>query len=678
MIRLTSSKIRDATFALALWLLGTIYLGVNLAPMHLLVEVTAEFTDTAQLFFSGDGHWSEEKSLTMPVMQGYNRIIFTVPFLGLGEKVRFDPGMNAGTYRILGVSWLRGSMTREIPLADVTNPRSEASELTLGSRELRLQSRDTDPQLIIPTPGWAWTARSAGSWLGIPLLGLALTILGLRRNVGRLRVAGVFLGACALFYCIYVLRVGPILPYYDDWRYLYPGVTSLIYGNWNWMTIASNDTFYFTGQLLDSVVLNLSNVDFFWVRATALALLMLQLGAQYRIIHRVAGEQPAVAAVGVALGVWSLASNAYWGGTAMAYQQALPTLFGTLCLTLLTARDGRFNERFSICLLAACCLASGISYISGGLLLISLGIACMMNRNRFFAMRSDPLARAGWTLLVLGAASLILQLTLVTHQQGSLLEHNHAVASVYPNDRRFWFFFFALYGRALGYTGQSALVDISLAALVLLPGIVFGIKQLIAAKGDRAPREMWTMLAIYAAIGTASYAAIVAFGRAGFVPPTASTADIVTFGKARFHYWPVAAMLPYAWLGWAELVQRPGLSTSPLRAITAFLFLAPKSLLAFNHNPTFLYIQSMVKSGAHCVVNHFADIEAGRPVECHVVTGTTFDIGPTFLQLRSRHATVFREFMQEGGVPNISAVSDRHDRLLGNGFDQNARDPKAQ
>ena len=152
---------------------------------------------------------------------------------------------------------------------------------------------------------------------------------------------------------------------------------------------------------------------------------------------------------------------------------------GQLC-----ARNGEFNARFSSLLLAPCCVASGLSYISGGPLLMSLGIACILHAKRIFNPRVDPAARAGWILFGLGVASLILQLVLVTQRQGSLLEHNHAVASVFPNDRRYWLFFLALYGRALGYDGTSVFIDAGLAALILAPGVFLGIRRLVAGSAD--------------------------------------------------------------------------------------------------------------------------------------------------------------------------------------------------
>jgi len=649
---------RDAVFAFALWLLGTVYLGVNLAPTRLLVEMTVDRDDGAQVFYSRDSHWNEAQSTTMPVFAGYNRLNFLLPlFIRLGDSVRFDPGERAVSYRVHSATWLRAGATYSVPLNEITSPKPAASRRSVDRAQLELESDDTDPQLIVPTPAWTWTLGSALVWPGVPLFALVLLVIGLRRNVDLRHAAGTFVAAIAFFYSFYCLRFGPSLPFYDDWRYVTSGPTNLVDGSWLGMTIASNDTFFMTGQLFDFVFLKLSNVDFSWLRIFGLAVLMLQLAVQNRVIARAAREQPAVAAMAMALGFWLLTNNGYWGAQALAYQQTLPTVFGTLCVLQLCAPRGEFNTRFSSLLLAVCCVASGASYISGGPLLMSLGLACVLHAKRIFNPRFDPAARAGWILLGFGVASLILQLILVTQRQGSLLEHNHAVTSVFPNDRRYWLFFLALYGRALGYDGTSAFIDAGLAALILAPGLFLGMRRLVAGSADSGSRGISPMLATYAAIGSATYAAIVAFGRAGFIPADASTAAAVAFGKSRFHYWPIAAMLPYVWLGWVEIAQHLRYRSAILHIAAAGLLL-PKSLAVFDLNPSLLYAQSMTKRGAHCVAAHLADIDAGRPVACVEMTGGSFDVGPVILRLRARNSPTYGRFLREGGAPDYREHGD--------------------
>lgn len=649
MIDWHNPRLRTLCFGLVLWAIASIYFAVNTLPTRLAVDLVVDTADVAQLFYSSNGVWSEAESESRALVPGWNRVTFTLPPQRSGANVRFDPGRNVATYRILGMRWKRGGIDHTLSLNELVNPRPVVERVFFVNDELQLRSGDDDAQLLVPMPGWNWWVSSAILPLGVPTLGLLLVLYaGIRRNIDALRMATIFFGACALFYFVAYITVGPRLPLYDDWRYISPGRFNLIDGSSQWLTVASNDTYFLTNQLLDFVVLKFSNIDFFWLRNVALALLLLQLVMQYRIITRAANLRPTIAAVGVALGIWSLTSGSYWGATTIAYQQALPTIFGTLMLAHMVASDGSLRSRVSIPLLVLCCLGSGLSYISGGMLIMSLGIAALLMVDWRCPIASTR--RTGLILLGLGAALLILQLLIVSRQQGSLLEHNHAVASVYPNDRRFWFFFFSLYGRALGYTGLYAPIDALLALLTLFPALLFGVERLRALRGknDSPQNQTWQLLALYAGIGSVTYAAMIAFGRAGFAPANGSLADIVAAGKGRFHYWPIAAMLPYAWLGWADIIQRLQRGANAVAAMVVTLMLVPKSLVAFANTTYLDSVDTLARTGAHCVVAHLADIDAHRPVICTTLTGTPIDMGLMVNPLRDRDSPTYEKLMEQG------------------------------
>ena len=676
MIEWTSDKWRAAGFGLALWFLASLYFGVNLAPSRLIVETVTDASDLIQLYYSSNGRWSEPESLTSPLFHGWNRTVFTLPTLHLGAKVRLDPGQHPASYRIVSVRWARAGVEHVIPLDTIINARPGASQMSLANNQLLLKCTDNDGQLIVPTPGWGWRLASGAVPFGLPLVGLVLLFEAVRRRVSPLRMATVFLGACALLYFVTGLTLGPRLPLYDDWRYVYPGPFDLVDGGWQWLTVAGNDTYFLTNQLLDFVVLKVSNVSFFWLRTVAFALLMLQLTAQCKVVSKVAAKNATIAAVGVALGLWSLASGAYWGGTAVAYQQFLPTLFGTLILLYLTSKNGPSKSLLSYAALVLLCLASGLAYISGGLLLISLGLASVLVYIRSEHTRlASAIGRTGWILLSLGVALLLVQIVLVTHRQGSLFEHNHAVAEVYPNDRRFWIFFFALFGRALGYTGLSSLIDAALAFLILSPALLLGVEWTLMRRGNDAAesRPWWVLLALYAGIGSATYAAAVAYGRSGFASSDASVAQIVAMGKGRFHYWPIAAMLPYVWLGWADIAQRVHKGGKALYLVIATLLLMPKSLLAYAQTSTLLAVDNFARYGAHCVVANLANIDSGRPIVCESLTSAPLDIGPVLARLRARDSPLYRTLIEQGSPDrrNTSGplIVGGRDNIFRNGFD---------
>ena len=645
MINWHGRKAKTGCFGLALWLLASVYIGVNTLPTHLTVDLTVDAADMAQLFDSPNGQWNEAESSASPLTPGWNRVLFTLNPRLLESGVRFDPGQRAATYRIHAIFWERGWVQHAVPLDAVSDPRPPGiTSLTRAGAELVLTSKDNDSQTIIPAPDWHWQLASLILPFGAALAGLLLLLVVMRRVDDPLTIAGGFLLACAAFYAFSSLYLGPRLPLYDDWRYIFPGPFSLVDGGWKWLGVAGNDTYFLTNQVFDFMLLNLSNVNFNSIRIFALVLLGVQLYAQWLIVTRLAATKPYAAAVAVALGFWSLASNAYWGATTIAYQQFLPTLFGTLMLAHLIGRDGEFKARYSIAFLVACCLGSGLAYISGGLLVASLGAACLLSDVR----NSPGGKRAAGIFLILGSALLLLQLILVWRVQGSLLDHNHAVPSIYPTDRRFWLFFFALYGRALGYAGQSAWINFALTILALLPSLLLGVERLLTwnRRAARLTSPVLEVAVLYAGIGGATYAASVAFGRAGFVPADFSAFDLTFVSKGRFHYWPIAAMVPYAWLGWTVVAQRlRDTRALALQALTAALLIAPKSLIPLAHVTYLLHTESLAKTGAHCAVAQLSRSGADKEVPCPLFTGFPPSISPYNLRTRGH---LYLDLIDEG------------------------------
>lgn len=645
---------------LLLWILGSVYIASNTAPWQLTAVVESDAADIAQLFYSRDQAWAENVSLLRNLAPGANAITFTLPQLWPGDRVRLDPGRRPASYRIASLRWRHGGFDFAVPLANVENANRESCGSSLADSALMLQCQGVDSQLFVPTPAPWQKIASCAIPLGVPLLGLLLLFQAARRR-SVIFAATTVLSACALCFCIVTLLHGPTLPLYDDWRYLVPGPFDLVdFGNWSWLTVVGNDTYFLTNQLLDFSVLQLTNVDFFSLRAVALVLLLLQLHMQWKVITRHAGGDPSVAAVAVALGVWSLCSNGFWGTTAIAYQQFLPTLFGTCMLLVVTRMRNDKLSLPSAAALLACAAASGLAYISGGLLVLSLGIACWA---RTWGVLRAPLRRSPALLLIpAGIALLALQFVLVSHQQGSLLQHNHAVSSVYPTDQRFWFFFFALFGRALGYDGNCVPVDMMLTLLFVLPAPFLAWRMLrpVAASGveESNTSSWWTLLYVYAVAGGVGYAAVVAFGRAGFVPADSSAQAIAALGKARFHYWPLAAMLPYCWLGWAELARRAQTGSTALRAAIAVALVVPKSTMAMAHDYYISSYRDVAQTGAACIAAHVEDAQQSRPVFCEVITAARLDLGPLLLRLKQRGSPLYVALLREGNRARRSAAGD--------------------
>ncbi len=638
------------SLALAL-LLGTlllVFVGLNTAPAWLVLDIQSSQEDSAQVFYSSHGNWTEERSFTAPLVPGLNRIGFRLPNWFLGVGVRLDPGMRAGTYGVLGMHWYRGLSQQEIDYASVRSARTQGLALLAADGRLEIRTDDADPQLLIPPPSLAWQIETLLWPLGIYAAGvLAMCGLAWRRRVGPRFIAGAYVVAAAVFFVLELWRHAPVLPIFDDWRYVLTGSFNIVDGGTQWLRAVGNDTYFLTGQLLDFLSLSLSNTNFAVVRYVALALLLLHLWLMWRVLHRVAnGISEGFLAVAAALLVWCLASNGYWGGTAIAYHQFLPVLAGSLMLAQLANRNGEFGRPASMILLGLTALASGLAYISGGLMVMSLGAALLLTQiERWRSAWQTPILRQGAFLFGLGAALLLLQLTLVTHTQGSLLEHSHAAPTVYPSDRRFWLFFAAQFGRALGYAGTSASVDLGLTLLVMAPAVWLGVQRLRDAwRGRSAENPAMLTLVLYGGIAAALYCAVVAFGRAGFVAPDASADLVVAVAKARFHYWTVAALLPFLWLGLvltAQGFQRRWVSHVLLAA--AVVMLVPKSREPWDLVHGFRAADGAVTSGAYCIAEHMAPETITQAFTCAEIIGVKMDLSSSMQRLKDRNSVLYQQ-----------------------------------
>lgn len=648
MTRSYSFKSSHAALAFALWLVTAVYLICNLGHTQLIVDVASNADDHVQAYYSRNAQWNEPESARSAMLAGRDEIALDIPGLILGSVVRLDPGRRATTYHIFSVRWRLNGVDIPVPLSTIVNARPDASDTTTSADELLVSSRDNNPQLNVPTPGLVASIAHAHWAVGLSLMTFAFLLFAVWRRTHLPLIAAVFLATCAILYFLSCILVGPRLPLLDDWRYLLPGPCNLIDGHWQWLTVVGNDTYFLTNQILDFVVLKATHQDFAWLRGFAATVLLLQLVSQYRLLARTANQHPAIAALAVALGIWSLAGGGYWSNAAIAYQQALPTLFGTWILIQLVDGNGQLRPNPSNRIILICCVASGLAYISGGLLIASLGAAVVLVTGR----RSDSrfAARTGGLLLGAGTLLLLTQFTLVSAHQGSLLEHNHHSTSVYPTDHRFWLFFLALYGRALGYNGVWVPADFFLMTLTLFPAAALGCLRLRAWNSKTGPESLpaWTMLAIYAGIGSASYAAMVAFGRAGFADANTPAVAVTAMGKGRFHFWPIAAMLPYVWLGWAVLLKHIHAGRTLASATIGVMLLTPKSLSLLDDVGWQRDLNLMARDGAACVVEHLPDAEAGKPVICTDLTSVPVDIGPTLLHLRDIGSRVYTEIVEEG------------------------------
>ena len=620
------------------------YLALAAAPTWLFVDLHAEKAGLTRLFVKHDGIWDIARSAVYPVEAGTSRLAFRTSALGGNEEIRFDPG-DSGRYELLRLRWHAGFLDHESSLSDV-----KALSGSVTSTGNRVIAQTDGPPLQLSLPQLPATTRQLAT---LSVFAPALLIFGLlswlayRGRAGPIAIATTYVVVIALVYAYFCLHLGAQLPVFDDWRYVLPGPLSLIEGHWSWMLATGNDTFFLTGQIIDYLCLALFNVDFMPIRWVALGLLVLNVWWVRRTVIAISDGHRIWAAIAIMLCVWSFVGGRLWGGTSMAYHQALPTLFSSLILLHLVGPTGNLRRHYRYILLLGAAVASGLAYISGGMMVIAMGLSALFvglagrNSEGFLALRNSGIA-----LLVAGITLMAFQLAMVGHYQGSLVEHNHAAASVYPNDRRFWWSAIAQFGMALGYSGQSPWINAGLALIAIVPGAIIAVGVIVRwHNGQSIERPGLVLAIIYATVAATIYAAVVAFGRAGFIDAGAPAADVIAVAKARLLFWPISALLPFLFLGWVEATRNWG-HRRLIPALMAIVFLVPKSTwpldMVLNLDP----MAAKSINGAYCIAEK---LEAEEPsVVCPDASGNNAELAPGLQIMMRDDAKLIRDIRRIG------------------------------
>lgn len=630
---------------------------LNLYPISLSIELAATPGNVAQVFHSATGAWDEQRSQRKPVSLVVEKLNFNIPVSSIGEGVRFDPGTFPGDYRILSVRWQRGVMSRQLKPEMIGNFRPELQTFRIEGSALALTSSDADTQVFLPAPGELWRLLAL---LPVMLVVLALPLVLWqiwKGNMAAAAVATVHLGICTGVYLLSAIAYMPDLPLLDDWRYLVPGPILIVGDDYAWLTLVTNDTYFLTGQLLDFVALKFSNVDFVSVRWMGIGVLIIYLLAVRRTLISVGGNTIG-AAIGVALAVGVLGQNGYWGATSLAYHQFIPVAVAFMLLAYISRKDREIGAFGTLVVVAPLCLAAGLAYISGGLIIACVGAGLLLaHSDRLHRLRESKI-RTAWAITLLGLGLLLLQVWLVSTKQGSLVDHNHAVSSVYPHDRRFFIFCTALFGRAAGYVGTNISIDIALSLLTLLPAAILTVDRLWNGLIRRIPAErpIQTALPLCGIAAALAYGGAVAFGRAGFVDGTLNQPIITSVAKIRFHFCTIAAFLPLLWLGWVELAQR--LTGTHLRqagrvtaAIVALILLVPKSVQSWRVADELQTVQERLAEGAYCASRMLADPQSHQPIICTGLSGIEADIRPALDVMKALDTSVYRTIMTRYANP---------------------------
>jgi hypothetical protein len=589
------------------WHLTLVFLVFGLAGWLLQASPALEFDvdgdgGIAQVFHSPDGHWNEANSVPTVVLPGSRTVSLRLPW-SLPERLRFDPIAHAGSVTIRQVRYQYLLFRHVVAPDDISGLREPVAQgVTPGADgSLRLHAYDDDPQLSVPTPPLAsW--RVAGLLLALLPIGLAMgSLRGSQLRGGRSAAFASSVALAGMAFAALVYLVGwseADLPILDDWRYFHPGRFSLIEGHAAWLGIASNDTYFLTGQLLDWALLGLTGGDTRALRVFALGLLAPFLALAAALAWRHAPRWAPAAVLGTTL---TLAARAYWSQQFVAYHQFLPVL-ALFAVLWIVGRNQLTYTPAQRGWLVFWTLVAGLAYVSGALLFVTVALAWMAARPATLnpsQYRGHPVA---WYVGIPALLTLAVQLWLVTTTQGSLVERSHAGEMSWPTQERFWAFMAGLFGRTAGIPDGWLAFD----ALVLLSMILLGGCILVHTVGwhfrrDDAPDPAAAVSLVLFA-GAFAYAALVAAGRAALGTESADAVTIANIAKWRFHYWWLAAMLPLGAAIALDVLSR-GRRGAMVFMAAATVALAMTKMVTFVRNdvPYFAYTREEARTGAACV-----------------------------------------------------------------------------
>lgn len=534
------------------WYLMWFFLAFGFAGLILQIKPSIEIDSRGeggilQIFYTERNSDSAESSPTV-VLPGQRTVSVSLPW-SLQDRIRLDPMSHVGNQTIRAIHYRYLFFKYQTDLHDVTSlrePHALSIERTNENR-LLIRSLDDDPRLSVPVPNILLAWRIIGAILALsPLLCLFLISAPLTWPVNTeyspYQAALTILG---INYAAFVYFIGWTDAYYpilDDWRYFYPGRFSLIEDHASWMKVAGNDTYFLTGQLIDWLLLKLSNGNTYLVRLFSLSLLAVFLAFAAALSQRHAGKWATFAILALCL---TLTGRSYWTLQFIAYHQFIPVL--CLFCVLWIMRDLPYKRlswpsRLYLSLLT---LSAGLAYISGSFLMMVMAVAYTVSA--LGAPKSFPRVNRLilWHIGLPALVTAIFQLYMVSSAQGSLLEESHAGKLVWPWEPRFWAFFVGLFGRATGLSGNTLILDIAVTALCIALAAYILARVVFNKTAEKEDHVEWVALSLFGA--SFVYAALVALGRAGLgAPPGADLHTVSAVAKLRFHYWWLAALLPIA------------------------------------------------------------------------------------------------------------------------------------
>lgn len=590
------------------WHLTWLFLTFGLAGWMLQATPTLEIDmqgdgGILQVFHSRDGLWTEAQSVPSVVLPGRRTVSVPLPW-SLPDRLRLDPISHAGGTTVVAMRYrylLFQSTVDPLQIRPLRDSKALSVRLD-APRGLTIRSADDDPQLSVPVP------RTIAVWhaLGIALSAAPLLLIGAlwpwrtgqsEDDVGY-QLALMLLGFAFALMVYMIGRSGAGYPIHDDWRYFYPGPFSMIEGHGRWLTMAGNDTYFLTGQLIDWALLKLSGGSTYAVRLFALTLLAIFLALASALSARHAGKWAPFALLALSL---ALNAKAYWSQQFMAYHQFLPILALFLVLWIAHRPNGEgLSLPARICMIVVT-LAAGLAYISGSILFIVVSIAYVIAVPGSLKWAGRKRRPVFWYAGLPALLALAVQLWMVTSVQGSLLERSHAGGIAWPVEMRFWAFLIGLSGQAAGSWGNALALDSALfAVLIGLAGYALVRSVRTRPSSPRETADWFVALALFA--GALAYAAMISAGRAELGTEAADASTVAAIAKWRFHYWWLAALLPVAVAISLNNLLGSNRASSALLLVLSLTVIVGKSAYVIRQDmPFFEQVRLDIREGEACV-----------------------------------------------------------------------------
>lgn len=480
------------------------------------------------------------------------------------------------------------------------------------------------------------------------------------------------------------LRWGTDLPDLDDWR-AYDAGTALSLSLQH-LFRSINNTIAPVGLALDVLAQRwLGGNPLPYQTLSMLAVLGGLLALQWRLLGWVVRDRSRQA-LAFAFAFLMLQPGTYWGRQNLAYHQALPllALLGAACVAL-TGR--RFCGRGRLGLIFGLGLLAGLSYISGAIAALVLGV-CWLVLGALPGDRLEPevalrLRSAGRAMSSAGglASTLQIYLTRGAPQQG----HPQYMGITWPDHLDFWVYLTGKIGRGTGQAFASNVLEafwVLLLIVILVAAAVVALRA-VAMPGDDAERRRWAVVFLPLCGVVLAYLVLVSLGRAGYREPSVQGASAVfRFAYERFHFFWVTLLFPWLALALGFGRRSPALPVVVLALACVLgwargVFDVPAfyRAAAIDREGDFRCLDRQLGSGLPIICPGFAQMGVTDLTRAYVYAR---DIGASFVRYLPiiERPGFGREMLAWHEVADFSQARWFHVRDLADGWRQGEGDPQ--